>query len=376
MNEFFKGKNIALVTDWLTNLGGAEKVVKAISDVFPEAPIYTTVVNYDNIGDFADRDIRPSFLQKTMMINKKFQLLLPWFPRAVESLDLSEFDIVISFSSSVAKGVLTNSDQLHVCYIHSPMRYAWEPFFDDRFKRVPRFLKPLSDKLLHKMRIWDYVSAVRPDVYIANSRTTQGRIKKYYRRDTQVLYPPVKVDDFEVGKEKGDYYLGLGRMVHYKRFDLLVKAFQKDLNKKLVLIGDGSERDDLELMAQEYRNIKFVGEIEDEEVRKYLCNAKALLLPQKEDAGIVQLEAFSAGVPVIAYKAGGILDVLEEGTNGIFFDDQTPESLLDSVERFEGMKWDKKAIRNIAKEYDTKVFQQKFLAAVEAAWEARIESVK
>ncbi len=352
------------MTDWLTNLGGAEKVLKTVSDIFPEAPIYTTVVNKKNIGDLKEKDIRTSSLQMTMTISKKYQLLLPWFPKAIESLDVSAFDLVISFSSAIAKGILTTPDQTHICYIHSPMRYAWEPFFDDRFKRVPKMLKPMVSNLLHESRIWDFASSGRPDLYIANSTTTQARVKKYYRRNTKVLYPPVDVSQFKIA-EKKDYYIAIGRMVHYKKFDLLVEAFKKMPERRLLLVGDGSERADLEKQAWEYSNIEFWGDISDAELIKMRSEAKALILPQKEDAGIVQLEAFASGVPVVAYQAGGALDVLKPGINGMFFKEQTAESLMSTLDAFDKKNWDSKIIRESVLEYDVLHFQKKLVKIIE-----------
>ncbi len=355
---------IALVTDWLTNLGGAEKVVKAVSDIFPEAPIYTTVVNRKNIGDLAGKDIRTSWLQNIPIFNKKHQLLLPKLPHAIESLNLSEYDLVLSFSSCVAKSVITNEKQTHICYIHSPMRYAWEPEFDDRFKRIPKVFKPLTNHMLRKLRDWDCKTSNRPDLYIANSTTTQGRVKKYYGRDTEVLYPPVEVKNFQIADHQEDYYLCVGRMVTYKRFDLLVETFKKLPNKNLVFIGDGPEKKELERSAKGHKNIEFRGEVPFAELKKTLSQAKAFLLPQKEDAGIVQLEAFASGIPVIGYQDGGLCDVLELKKNGVFFEAQKPESVIAAIEKFETMDWDPTQIRATAEKYDTKIFQKNFISII------------
>ncbi len=382
----FKNLHIALVTDWLTNIGGAEKVLRAVSDIFPQAPIFTTVVNRGNIGELADRDIRTSVLQRIPVLNKKHQFLLPLLPKAIESLDLGGYDLVISFSSSVAKSVITTPEQMHICYIHSPMRYAWEPDFDDRFKRFPKIIKPAINLLLKKLRKWDYETRNRPDLYIANSTTTQARVKKYYGKEAEVLYPPVGVEDFQVctpppsvlalldisphivggeNEKRCDYYVGIGRMVSYKKFDLLVQTFEKLSQKKLVLIGTGSEEKELKKMAAGCANIVFKGRVSFDELKEYLSNAKALILPQKEDAGIVQLEAFASGVPVIAYKAGGVLDVLEDGKNGVFFEEQKPESLMGAIERFEEMQWDPEVVRESVLGYDTGEFQRKFVKIIE-----------
>ncbi len=361
MIEKLKNKKIALVTDWLTNIGGGEKVLKAISDLFPDAPIYTTVVNKENIGELAKREIRTSWLQKIPLLNKNHQVLLPWLPRAIESLDLSEFDIILSFSSSVAKSVITHPDQLHICYIHSPMRYAWEPFFDQRFKRIPRIFQPLVNKLLHKLRIWDTATSIRPDLYIANSTTTASRVKKYYRIPSLVLYPPVEVGKFKALEKKEDFYFGVGRMVNYKKFDLLVEAFQHIPNRRLIIAGDGPERKRIIEMAKGYDNIEILDRLSERELVEKYSKAKAFLLPQKEDAGIVQLEALASGTPVIAYKAGGALDVIKEGVNGVFFEEQKPESLVNAIEKFEKMKWDSDEIRKTSIPFDIQNFQKNYI---------------
>lgn len=366
MKHNLKNLKVALVTDWLTNLGGGEKVLKAIADVFPDAPIYTTMVNKKKIGDLAKHEIRTSFLQKIPVLNKKHQLLLPLLPMAIESLDLSEFDLILSFSSSVAKSVKkTRENQLHICYIHSPMRYAWEPAFDERFKKIPKFLSPIVDYMLHRLRLWDKETCTRPDLYIANSTTTQSRVQKYYRQDSTVLYPPVEISNFPLSDKKKDYYLGVGRMVPYKKFDLLVETFRQLPNKKLILSGVGSERKHIEQLAQGYPNIEIIGEVSQTELAELYAKAKAFILPQKEDAGIVQLEAIASGTPVIAFKAGGALDIIKERVNGVFFDKQTSESLSQAIEKFEKQEWNQKKIRASILLYDTKTFQKDFVGIVE-----------
>lgn len=371
MKPSLKNLKIALVTDWLTNLGGAEKVVQVISDLFPKAPIYTTVANKDNIGDLAKRDIRTSFLQHIPVLNKKHQFLLPLLPKAIESLDLKEYDLVISFSSAVAKGIITTPQQTHICYIHTPIRYVWEPVFDDRFRRFPKFSKPAINLMLNRIKKWDYETRNRPNLYIANSTTTQARVKKYYDLETKVLYPPVEVKNFIpviTNKEqriKKEYYIAIGRLVTYKKFDLLVESFKHLLDKKLIIIGSGPEEKSLRTQAKGSANIIFLGQLPFDQLKNYLSHAKAFILPQKEDAGIVQLEAFASGVPVVGYKDGGLTDVLQEGVNGMFFEEQTLESVLGVLKKFEEMEWDKEKIRETVLTYDTGRFQENFLGIVE-----------
>jgi glycosyltransferase involved in cell wall biosynthesis len=356
---------IAFVTDWLTNIGGGEKVLKAISDLFPNAPIFTTVTDYKNTPLFQGRNIQTSFLQKIPYFHKKHQILLPFLPLAIESLDVSEYDVVVSFSSSVAKSVLTHPGQKHICYIHSPMRYAWEPFFDKRFHKVPKVFMPLVDSLLYRLRLWDKASCNRPDLYIANSSLTQQRVKKYYQCDSLVLYPPVNKECFYISKKKKDYYLAVGRMVVYKKFDLLIDAFKQMPDKELIVLGDGPEKKTLMQSAQGTKNIQFLSSQNDDELKQLYSEARAFLLPQKEDAGIVQLEAMASGTPVIAFKEGGALDVLQEDINGVFFKEQTPKSLIQAIGVFEKKNWNSDKIRLSIADYDIKKFQNNFMKIIE-----------
>lgn len=359
-----KNIKVALVTDWLTNLGGGEKVVEAISELFPNAPIFTTVCNNKKIGKLSKRNIHTSFLQKIPFLNKRHQFLLPLLPLAVESLDLSEYDLVLSFSASVAKSVLTNPEQTHICYIHSPMRYAWEPFFDRRFDDLPSIFQGPIKVLLHKLRLWDYSSALRPDFFIANSSTTSKRVKKYYNRDSDILYPPVESQNFKISDTKKDYFLGVGRMVSYKKFDLLVKTFLEMQDKELVLIGGGPELKKLKQMAKEASNIRFIEKCSRDELSKYYSEAKAFLLPQKEDAGIVQLEAMAAGTPVIAFKQGGALDVIKDRDNGVFFEVQTVEYLKKAILEFEKMSFSSQKIRDSILKHDKEEFKKNYLSKI------------
>lgn len=377
-----KHKKICLVTDWLTNLGGGERVLAAIADLFPNAPIYTTVCDRSRIGNLSKRDIRTSWLQYIPWSQKKHQWLLPLMPRAIESLDVSEYDVVLSFSSAFAKSVKTKPYQTHICYIHTPIRYAWEPDFDPRIQNLPTILKPLVRQVLEWIRRWDYQTRHRPDLYIANSSTTAARTKSYYNLPSKVLYPPVETSDFNhkqrtsttddnaeicrFSEPCADFYLCVGRMVPYKKFPLLVETFQKLPHQKLVLIGQGPDFAKVQKLAEGYSNIILKGSLSRTQVVNHLQRAKAFLLPQLEDAGITQLEAFAAGTPVIAYRAGGVLDVMQENINGIFFDHQTPASLIKAIETFETKNWDRAKIPQTAKKFDTKKFQKKYLEIAQA----------
>ena len=349
--------NIAIVHDWLTNMGGAEQVVINFKKICPNAPIYTTFYNPENLDkELRNIDVRTSYLQKKKMItnHKKY---FPRMPMAFEKFDLNKYDVVLSSSSSCAKGVITKPGSIHICYCHTPMRYAWEKR-DEYTEGMGKFKKKLVELLLHYMRIWDLASASRVDYFIANSTEVQKRIKKHYKRDSVVINPPVRCNLFNISETDGDYYFIVSRLVKYKRFDLAVKAC-KELGKKLVIIGDGPERESLEKIADGNENIIFLGKQPDSEVKKYMAECKALLYPGEEDFGIVPVEAQACGRPVKAYGKGGVLDSVIEGKTGVFFKEQSVESLKEAILKFEKMKFDKQEIRENALKFDEEVFQKK-----------------
>ena len=352
---------VAIVHDWLTNMGGAEQVVINFKKIYKEAPIYTTLYNPNNLDkELQNIDVRTSFLQKKKMVvnHKKY---FPLMPLAFENFNLNEYDVILSSSSSCAKGVITKPGSIHVCYCHTPMRYAWE-LRDDYIKGMGKLKRRLVKILLHYMRIWDLASANRVDYFIANSTEVQKRIKKHYKRDSVVINPPVRCDLFNISETDGDYYFVISRLVGYKRFDLAVQACS-ELGKKLVVIGDGPEKEKLEKVANE--NVTFLGRQPDEVVKKYMSECKALLFPGEEDFGIVPVEAQACGRPVIAYGKGGVLDTVINGKTGVYFKEQTVESLKEAIIKFEKMKFNKNEIRNHALEFDEKVFQNKIKEYIE-----------
>ncbi|MBI5412847.1 glycosyltransferase [Candidatus Peregrinibacteria bacterium] len=348
---------VAIVCDWLISRGGAERVVLAMSEMFPEAPIYTTVYDKDRLPEFADKTIGTSFIQKMPLALKKHYLYLPLMPYAFEQFDLSKFDIVISSSHSCAKGIITKPRTLHICYCHSPMRYAWDnchEYFEQY--GLPAFLKQRAKKMLHELRIWDRLAAERVDFFVANSNHIKRRIGKYYRKDSTVIYPPVETEKFTIAKPKqeGQYYLAVGRITSYKRFDLLVDVFN-ELKLPLVVVGTG--KDEAALKKKAGRFITFPGAIPDDELHEVYERATALVFPQSEDFGIIPLEAMSCGRPVIAYGDGGALETIMPGTTGLFFESQTKESLKKAILEFEAMKWDREAIRSHALKFGRSVFE-------------------
>lgn len=354
-------KKIALVHDWLTNMGGAEQVLINFHNIYPEAPIYTLFYNEDKLDEkLRGLDVRTSFLQKKKKVtnHKKYY---PLMPLAFENFNLNEYDVILSSSSSCAKGILTKPGSIHICYCHTPMRYAWERR-DEYLEGMGKLKRRLVKILLHYMRIWDYASSQRVDYFIANSTEVQKRIKKHYGRDSVVINPPVRCNLFNISDKDGDYFFVVSRLVKYKRFDLAVQACN-ELGKKLVIIGDGPEKEKLEKIAGE--NVTFLGRQPDSVVKKYMAECKALLYPGEEDFGIVPVEAQASGRPVIAYGKGGVLDSVIDGKTGVFFKEQTVESLKEAILKFEGMTFNKQEIREHAMNFDESVFQEKIKTFIE-----------
>lgn len=350
---------IALVADWLTTFGGAEHVIAEFHAMFPDAPIFTTVARHGSLGILNDADIRTTYLQRLYTLTHQYQILLPWMPRAIETIDLRGFDVVLSSSHAVAKGVIVDASTLHLCYCHTPVRYAWE--MEDEYLRdfrVPHWLQKRVRKELSKIRRWDLTSAKRVDAYIANSTTTQERIKRIYNRESAVIPPPVADRFFSAATEAQtveSYYLAVGRMVPYKRFDLLIQL-ANELKLPLKIAGRGQDEKRLRAMAGP--TVEFLGFVPEADLPGLYANATALFFPQYEDAGIVLLEAQATGTPVIAYNAGGAKDMITDGKTGIFFDAQTKESMHDAVTRFATHTWNRDAIRSHAMQFSEERFRR------------------
>ncbi|MEK7523687.1 MAG: glycosyltransferase [Patescibacteria group bacterium] len=360
---------VAIVCDWLVSRGGAERVILAMSNMFPQAPIYTTVYDGRNLPEFSEREVITSFIQKLPLALKKYPMYLPLMPYAFEQFDFSEFDIVISSCHSCSKGIITKPRTLHICYCHSPMRYAWDSchqYFEQY--GVPAPLQPSAKKMLHELRLWDRLAAERVDFYIANSNHVKQRITKYYRKDSEVIYPPVETEKF-LGQQKnaeGQYYLAVGRLTPYKRFDLLVETFN-DLKLPLVIVGTGKEEEKLKKRAGRF--ITFLGTVSDTQLQEIYSKAIALVFPQTEDFGITPLEAMSCGRPVIAFEDGGALETVVPGKTGLFFSEQNLESLKKTILEFTGMKWNYAQIRKHAEQFDRQVFERKLRQFIDEKWE-------
>jgi|SRR5437773_3182922 len=335
-------------------MGGAERVAEAMHDSFPSAPIYTTVALPQSLPQrLRTADIRTSPLQKLPALDRRFRHYFMLYPLAVEHFDLSEYDLILSSSSGYAKGVRRRRSAIHVCYCHTPMRWVWR--YDDyvareRFGTLARASLPF---LLWGLRRWDLRASQQPNYYIANSRLVARRIKEVYGREAFVIPPPIDVNRFQMSTEIADYYLILSRLMPYKRIDLAIEACKR-ANRRLIVIGDGPDRPRLEALAD--HRIEFLGRQPDEIVNYYASRCRALLFPGEEDFGMAPLEANAAGRPVIAYRGGGAVETVEEGTTGVFFDQADSRALGEAIEKFEGLHWDQSALRRHAEKFDRSVF--------------------
>ena len=365
---------VAIVHDWLVNYGGAELFVEYLLKIYPDAEIFTLVYDKKRIGNhFTDVKIHTSSIQKLPMASKLYTKLLKFMPSAFESFDFSGYDLVISSSSSCAKGVITPPYVPHVAFIHSPMRYAWDLFFDYK-KRSGKITGFFMNRWIPSLRLWDYVSSQRIDTIIANSKFIARRIKKFWNRDAQVIYLPVDVSRFNPNDgEREDFYVAFSRLVPYKRIDLAVTAC-RSLGKKLIVIGGGSEMDNLKKLAAGDKNITFLGRVSDDILQNHLQRCKALLFCAEEDFGFVPLEAQACGSPVIAFGRGGALETVVNGKTGIFFDRQETESLSKAILDFEKMdaegKFQKKNIVDHARSFTKERFQKEFKEAVQRTIDA------
>lgn len=360
---------VAIVHDWLTELGGAEKVLTAIIELYPDADIFTLVAEPEvliKLKISVDK-LNVSFISKLPFAKTKYRNYLPFFPRAIESFDLSSYDLVISSSYCVAKGVLTTANQVHISYCHSPVRYAWDLYHQYLLEsKLNRGFKGLIAKyILHKLRIWDVISSNRVDYFIANSDYIGKRIGKVYRRKSETIYPCVDVSEFEIQTTKLDYYFTCSRLVPYKKVDLIVRAFAKMPTKKLIVIGDGPDREKVKSHASD--NIELMGYQSFNVLREKLSLAKAFIFAAEEDFGIAPVEAQACGTPVIAFAKGGALETVIDGKTGLHFYEQTEESIIDAVNRFENLSvsFDSLIIRNHAEKFSKENFQNKLQAFID-----------
>lgn len=355
--------------DWLVNPGGAEKVLYELHQMYPEAPIYTTAYVRERFPEFAEADVRVTWMDRFHITKYKHQFFSPLRALTYAMKDLGEYDLIISSASAESKYVRHRADTLHICYCHTPIRYYWSDY--DWYRQHPPFgrLNWLAQLALPIMigplRWFDARMSQRVTQYVANSDFVGERIRKFYKRESTTIYPPIVTDRFEARRDPQDYYVIVGRQVAYKRLDLAVDAFN-ELGLPLKVAGTGEE-----LSVQKPRsrdNIEYLGRVSDEELAKLFSEAKGFIFPPEEDFGMIPVEAMSAGCPVIAYGKGGALESVVEGETGTFFAEQTPESLIEAVRRFEKMSFDEKVVRARAKEFDVAVFRKRMQEYIDDAW--------
>ena len=369
-----KEPRIAIVTDWLTNMGGAEKVVIAAHEAFKDAPIYTSTFSKEAMPEFAKLDVRTTWLQKLPPRLGKLHKLFPILRvKAFQDLDLSDYDVILCFSSAESKQVIkTRPNQVLICYCHTPIRYYWSHYKE--YKKDPgfnKFLNPiirlLMPVLIPPMRQLDYKAAQKVDTFIANSTEVQNRIKKYYNQPSTIIYPPVDTKLYQPSKTRADYYVIVSRQIPYKKVDLAIKAALK-LNINLRVYGKGSEHDNLVKLANHNSKIEFFTDrfsnASDEAIRKSLEKAKGFIFPGYEDFGIVMVEALAAGTPVISYNKGGARDIITDQETGVLFNDQTVDSLVGAIKKADGIKFNPLVLKQRAKRFDKVLFINKLQKVV------------
>ncbi len=352
---------VAIVHDWLVGLGGAERVVQSLLKLFPQADLYTSVYDPSKIDVFKDRTVHTSFLQHWPLSKRKHQLFAKYRPLAFESFDFSGYDLVISSCSAESKGVITSTETLHISYIHTPIRYYWSGY--DEYLASPGFglfnpfVRLVMPGMVKKLRYWDFAAAQRPDFLVANSGVVAERIKNYYKRESDVINPPVEVDRFKPSKEEGNYYLVVSRLVPYKRVDLAIEACNK-LGRQLVVAGRGPELKRLQKLAG--KTVKFVVNPSDSKIEDLYSGAKAFIFSAEEDFGITPVEAMSAGLPVICFGQAGATETVINGKTGVYHSKQTEGSLVKAINRFESISFEKDFIVKRAQEFSEERFLKQF----------------
>ena len=366
---------VALVHDYLNQYGGAERVLEELHALFPNAPVYTSMYWPAKMSPtIRGLDVRTSFMQRLPMVTRNHQPFLLLYPLAFEGFDLSEFDVVISNSSAFCKGVVTPPGTLHICYCLTPMRWVWNyhAYVDrERLGWMARMVLPAA---ISQLRAWDVATAQNVDRFLAISRTVSSRVRKFYRRDSTVIYPPVNCDAFALPPARvEDYYLVVARLMPYKRIDLAVDAFTR-LGIPLKVVGRG--RDESELRARAGRNVEFVGNISDTELKQLYAHCRGYVFPGEEDFGIAPLEANASGRPVIAYAGGGALDTVVDGQTGVLFERQQVDCLIGAIRRAEDTAWDSTELRRHARTFDRQVFRDQLLAFVRESVAAHAAGVR
>ena len=365
----------AIIHEWLASYAGSERVVEQFLLQYPEADLFAVadILPAEERAFLRGKVPKTSFVQKLPFVRKLVRNYLPLMPMAVEQWDLSAYDLIISSNHAVAKGIITGPYQLHISYVHTPIRYAWE--FQYQYLRESNLEYGLRSMfvraMLHYMRCWDYVAASRVDVFVANSEFIANRIRKCYGRDADVIYPPVDVYAFSPHYNKSDYYLAASRLVPYKRVDLIIEAFRQMPDRKLVVVGDGPMYKKLKSIAP--NNVELIGFQPHDRLKKLMQQAKGFVFAAEEDFGIMPVEAQACATPVIAYERGGSLETVVDGVTGCFFSEQEPESIVDAIEHFEATQshFDLSAIRRHAEYFRPERFRQQFSEFAELEWARR-----
>lgn len=349
--------NVALIHDWLTTFGGAERVLLALHDIFPVAPIYTTIYNRANLPQFHNTNIISSYLNHFPYAMRHHQIFIPLMPRAVESFNLNRFELIFSDSHACAKGAIKAPKAKHICYCHTPMRYAWFPDIDPRANSS--WLRRLA---INRLKKWDLKTVFRIDQFIANSTYTKERIKKIYSRDSIVIYPPIETKRWQPAKKPGDYFLYVGRLVSYKKPDIVVEAFNR-IGLPLKIIGTGPELAKLKTIS--HNNIEFLDRVTDDQLKHYYSQCLALIFPAIEDFGMIPVEVMASGRPVISFNIGGAAETVIPNLTGLHFTRQTASAIIDSIKKFKPEKYNSQAIRKFALQFDITEFQSKIKKVVE-----------
>ncbi len=360
--------NVALVHDWLNGMRGGEKVLEVLCELYPQADVYTLLCEPENISPIIRRHrVITSFIQDLPGARRHYRNYLPFFPAAVEQFDLRPYDLVISSSHCVAKGAITQPGTPHICYCHTPMRYAWEQYHEyfpaGNRGRLKRFFVSLA---ISRLRVWDTVTAGRVDAFIANSQHVARRIKKYYHRPAAVVHPPVEIERFQIARESGGFYLVVSALVPYKRVDRAIVACN-ELKLPLMVVGSGPEKKRLQRLAGPC--VKFLEKPGTEKLVELYAQCRAFIFPGEEDFGITPLEAMASGRPVIAYGKGGVRETVVQGETGIFFNQPTPASLREAIKESQTMVWDPGKIRSRAMQFNRSRFKSELADTIKACLE-------
>lgn len=347
-----KPKKVAIVAEWMTSRGGAEKVFETFCEMYPEADIFTTVYNSALFPKLKNRTVRTSFLQKIPYFNRKHQFLLPLLPKAIGSLNLSGYDLIISSSSAFGKGFKKPEGAVHICYCHTPMRYVWQTDIDKRLINLP-----LGNLIIDWLKKWDLKTNRGVDYFVSNSNYTKERVEKYYKREAKVIYPPVDISTAPAQTKRKNFYFAISRLIPYKRFDLAIRACN-ELGKSLIIAGTGPEFENLKKISGP--TISYLGNIDEKDKNKIFRETRALIFPAEEDFGIVPVEAMSQGCPVIASKRGGTSETVIDGKTGVLFDEQSVDGIKKAILRLEKSKFNEREIISQAKKFSKERFIKDF----------------